>query len=87
MIYTAKITLKEALCGHSSINVPTLFEDQKIQLTLKNIVKPGSEQRLEGHGLPMAKSGRRRGDIIVKFDVEFPDELTEEQKNILAEIL
>jgi len=86
LIYTAKITLRDALCG-TTINIPTLDPNRVRKLQLTEVIKPTTEKRLTGDGLPIAKQPTNRGDIIVKFDIKFPDTLTNDQKEIIASTL
>jgi DnaJ-class molecular chaperone len=58
---------------------------RKVQLN--EVIKPTTEKRLTGDGLPIAKQPSNRGDIVVKFDIKFPDTLTTEQKEKLASTL
>ena len=80
LIYTARITLKDALCGNNKrIKIPiTLEGDKTISLVLpKNeVITPQTQKILSGLGLPNSKNIRERGDIIVKFDIQFPNTLT-----------
>lgn len=84
--YTAKITLKDALSGIAKVKVPTL-EGTKVALNLKDIIAPTTVKRLSGYGLPYPKEPTRRGDIIVNFDIKFPDTLTEPARQILMDVL
>lgn len=84
--YVAKISLKEALCG-CVIDVPTLTGERiPINLT-SEIVRPTTTKRLPGHGLPYPKEPSRKGDLIVTFDIRFPDKLTSTTKDILYDAL
>lgn len=84
--YTAKITLKQALCGFV-LDVPTL-SGEKLSLNLTNeVVKPNTAKRIQSHGLPLPKEPSRRGDLIVAFDIKFPDHLTQSVKDILYDTL
>ena len=85
LIYTAKIGLKEALCG-TTITVPTL-DGRKKQITINDVINPYTEKRITGEGLPYPKLTNKRGDIIVKFDIKFPDSLSAAQKQHLNTIL
>lgn len=76
----------QALCG-TTINVPTLDSSRVRKLQLNEVIKPTTEKRLTGDGLPIAKQPSNRGDIIVKFDIKFPDSLSSEQKEKLASTL
>lgn len=84
--YTAKISLKQALCG-TIIEVPTLT-GEKIPLNLTNeIIKPTTVKRLQGHGLPFPKEPSRKGDLTVVFDIKFPETLSSSVKDILYDTL
>ncbi|VVC29925.1 DnaJ domain,DnaJ domain, conserved site,Chaperone DnaJ, C-terminal,HSP40/DnaJ peptide- [Cinara cedri] len=84
--YTTSISLKQALCG-TEIVVPTLT-DKKIPLNLKSeVIKPTTVKRLQGHGLPYPKEPSRRGDLLVSFDIKFPEVLSPALKDILYDTL
>ncbi|CAG2111695.1 unnamed protein product, partial [Medioppia subpectinata] len=83
--YTAKVSLKEALCG-CKVNVPTL-SGELIPLRLSEVVRPTTQRRIPGHGLPHAKDTAKRGDIVVTFDIKFPDSLNEPTRQILWDCL
>lgn len=83
--YTAKITLREALCG-SVIYVPTLGSAQ-FKLTVHKIITPNMVKRIAGEGLPYSKEPDKRGDLIVAFEVLFPENLNEEKKALLWDLL
>ncbi len=51
------------------------------------MIKPTTEKRLTGDGLPLPKQPTKRGDIVVKFDIKFPDTLTKEQKEVISSTL
>lgn len=83
--YVHKLSLKDALCG-TSIDVPTLDgTDQKI--TLSSVTKPNSTRRLTGQGLPNPKLNNKRGDLIIEFNVVFPDSLGPEAKELIKNAL
>lgn len=85
LIFTAKISLRDSLIG-GQIEVPTL-DGRKITLPLNGIVQPDSTRRIHGEGLPLPKNPSKRGDLIVKYDIRFPDQLTSVQKDILLDTL
>lgn len=85
LIFTAKIGLKEALCG-TTITVPTL-DGRKKQVAISDVINPYTEKRIPGEGLPYPKMTNKNGDIIVKFDIKFPDSLSNAQKQHLNSIL
>ncbi|CAI9721147.1 dnaJ homolog subfamily B member 4-like [Octopus vulgaris] len=83
--YKAKISLREALCG-TTIQIPTI-SNRTIPFRLTEIIKPSTTKRIQGEGLPLAKQPMRRGDLIVEFDVKFPDSLSAYAKQTLLECL
>ncbi|CAK8688466.1 unnamed protein product [Clavelina lepadiformis] len=85
IICNKKVTLREALTGVTT-KIPRL-EGPPLTLPCFDIIKPGAQKRLKGEGLPLPKQPNRRGDLIVQFDVEFPDYLTSSQKSGLRDCL
>merc|ERR1712062_523696 len=83
--YTYKIPLREALCG-SVVQVPTLG-GKKVGINCTEVIKPTTTKRLQGYGLPFPKEPNRRGDLIVSFDVLFPDTVSTTSKRTLYEAL
>ncbi|KAH9420807.1 pre-rRNA processing and 40S ribosomal subunit assembly [Dermatophagoides pteronyssinus] len=85
IVYTAKVSLKDALTG-CRIMVPTL-ESEEFPLRMNDIITPQTIRRISGRGLPYPKEPTKRGDLIVKFDIQFPTSLTSDQKRAIAELL
>ncbi|XP_035464795.2 dnaJ homolog subfamily B member 5 [Scophthalmus maximus] len=85
IVYTTKITLKEALCG-CTVNVPTL-DNRMMPLPCSDVIKPGAVRRLRGEGLPLPKSPSNRGDLVVKFQVLFPDRIPPQSREIIKHSL
>lgn len=83
--YTAKVTLKQALCG-ITVRVPTLSGEQITLNTSNEVIKPNTVKRIQGKGLPFPKEPSRRGDLLVAFDIKFPDRITQGTKDILADL-
>lgn len=79
LIYEQKITLKEALCGHNfSVTHPN---GQTYEIRGNEILHKGVTKRLTRQGLTF------QGDLCIKFDIIFPETLTEEQQRQLELIL
>ena len=86
IVWTCKIPLYLAIEG-CLLNVPTL-EGKSFQFDIPNeILKPTTTKRFHGHGLPFSKEPHRRGDLIVNFEVLFPDQLSRASKNIISDAL
>jgi DnaJ-class molecular chaperone len=86
IIYTAKISLKEALCG-CKVNAPTLTGEHLPAVIIQEVVKPSTVRRIPGYGLPYPKDVGKRGDLIINFDIKFPDTLSENKKRTLSDCL
>jgi len=54
---------------------------------MNEIVKPTTVKRIQGQGLPFPKEPSRKGDLIVSFDIKFPDIITQSVKDILYDTL
>merc|ERR1711944_340527 len=84
--FNYKVPLREALCG-TVVQVPTL-DGKKVGINCRGeVIKPTTIKRLQGFGLPFPKDPTKRGDIIVTFDVLFPDQLTQSSKDIVYDVL
>jgi len=86
IVYTHKIKLKEALCG-TLVNVPLLNGQKRTINCMDEVIKPNTVKRIQGEGLPYPKEPSRKGDLIIKFDISFPDRITQSSKDILGDVL
>lgn len=86
--YTSKITLRQALVG-TVVKVPTLTGETLSISTINGgeIIKPNTVKRLQGRGLPFPKEPSRRGDLLVAFDIQFPNQLNQNARDILSDLL
>ncbi|XP_037720556.1 dnaJ protein homolog 1-like [Drosophila subpulchrella] len=78
--YTARISLKQALCG-AHLHVPSLLGKPLLICTQGEVLNPNSTRIFPGQGLPYRRESSRRGKLIVDFLIEFPTEIL--QDNIL----
>lgn len=86
LIYKAKISLKQALCGGSFIL--THLDGQEKKIGLKGITTPQTRRILQNEGMPISKSrNKERGNLHILFDVEFPEVISNDDRKILEKIL
>lgn len=79
LYYHHEISLKEALCGFSFV----MRHLNGTEYTLNNfnkIINPGHEIRLNNLGI-------KKGQLIIKFNIKFPENLNDEQKEKIKEML
>lgn len=69
--YVAKISLTDSLRG-LEVNVPTLTGGV-VPLNLKGPIYPSATKRIRNEGLPHPKDPTKRGDLVVSFDIIYPD--------------
>lgn len=85
LVHNRSISLKEALCGFKfeirHLNNKTFSFNNHTNVTL---IRPGYKKIIPGLG--MNKNGQT-GNLIINFDVNFPDSLTDDQIKKLSEIL
>lgn len=55
-------------------------------MNINDIVECDHVVRIPGKGMPR-RSGRGHGDLYITFEVDFPDELSAEQKKQLRQVL
>ena len=84
LTYNKDITLKEALCGFS-FELP-FFKNKKYKISneVGNIVKPGYIKEICGMGI---KRNNQIGRLFIKFNIIFPEDLSEEKIEELNSIL
>lgn len=79
-----KVPLVTALVGPST-SIRTL-DGREVDVPLQEVITPGGVQVVLGEGMPGGDGGKR-GDLYLDFDVEFPRQLNEDQKSLIAAAL
>lgn len=90
-----KIPLVEALAGPPEgvtrlSKTLELLDGRKLQIAVPmGIVKPGQTMTIPGEGMPIRKDGavQKKGDLVVRWEVVFPDRFTPAQKEGIRKIL
>uniref|UniRef100_A0A0D9V8H1 J domain-containing protein n=1 Tax=Leersia perrieri TaxID=77586 RepID=A0A0D9V8H1_9ORYZ len=86
LVLKAKVPLVSALTGWSFSF--RLLSGKKVSCSFQDeIICPGYEKVIKGEGMPIIDQKGARGDLRVKFEIAFPKQLTDDQRNGLAEIL
>ena len=58
------------------MEVPLLGGERMMVNLQDEIVKPSTVKRIVSKGLPLPKDPGRRGDLIISFDIVFPERLS-----------
>jgi DnaJ-class molecular chaperone len=86
------ISLKECLCGFSC-EIPHI-NGKMLRLNhsgSSHVIKPGEKKTIPGYGMVKNRGqdqeGSNTGNLVVTFEVTFPDKLSEDQITAIQEIL
>jgi len=85
LVYTARITLKQALCDHTE-TVRTL-DGRTLSIPCNEVISPGFSKRIAGEGMPISKQPGVKGDLQVKFNIVFPTHLSGTTRAQLVNLL
>lgn len=94
LVCQLRIPLVEALAGDPGgrrlTKTVEMLDGRKLQIPVPlGVVRPGQETTVSGEGMPVRKDGsvKKKGDLIVKFSVVFPDRLTPAQQEGIRKVL
>ena len=87
LIMRKKITLNDALCG-LEFYIEHL-DNRIIKVKTNDIITPNTIKVLEGEGMPKWQNPFKRGNLIIHFDIEFPEtgSIQQDYVKILKKIL
>jgi len=86
LIYTATITLSQALRG-VKLAIPHLDGTTREVTIRDRVIDPHYTHRVNGAGMPKPKEPGSYGDLIIKFDIKFPQSLSQTQKGLIKQAL
>ena len=69
------------------VKVPTLSGENLSLDFQDSVIRPSTVRRIPGRGLPHPKDPSRKGDLLVAFDVQFPESLSNHTRDILRNAL
>jgi DnaJ family protein B protein 4 len=78
LIYTANINLLQALTG-VKLTIPTL-DGRNLTVKIRDVITPEYTHIIPGEGMPISKNPSQKGNLIIKFKIAFPTELTDQQR-------
>ncbi|XP_071870344.1 dnaJ homolog subfamily B member 13 [Bombus fervidus] len=78
---TVDIFLREALTG-TVVTVNTL-DDRTLRIPLTSVITPYYKKYVRGQGLPLPESPKKRGSLVISFNIEYPVYLPVSNKNYI----
>ena len=75
--------LVDALCG--SVVGVEMLDERVLSVGLSEVCTPKGVKRVQGEGMP--KVGGGKGDLLIHYDIRFPEQLTLAQKEQLRRVL
>jgi len=85
LVHHAKIPLVRALTG-CTLELSTL-DGRDIIVGVNDVIHAGYEKVLAGEGMPSYDEPGKRGDLVIKYIVEFPKTLNDQQRHLLKSAL
>ncbi|XP_041807618.1 dnaJ homolog subfamily B member 13 [Chelmon rostratus] len=85
LIYKVPISLEMALTGFS-VDVETL-DGRLLSVPINDIVHPAYKKVVTGEGMPLSRDPSQRGNLIITFDIQFPEKLSAERKHQIKQAL
>ena len=86
LVYKKKLHLVEALCG--TVFIYKQLDNRLIKINTNNmIIIPNQVMKIVGEGMRKNGDNNTYGDLIIKFNIIFPEELSEQRKKYLLKIL
>jgi DnaJ-class molecular chaperone len=82
LIHTVEISAVDAMLG-AKIKVPSHEGEREIELPAG--IQPGSQFALRGHGMPGANGGPP-GDLVIAVQVIVPEELSDQQRELVEKL-
>jgi len=85
LIHTANVLLGRALTG-TTVDIHTL-DERTLHIPINDIIKPGYKKIVPTEGMPLSTDPTQKGDLIIEFNIEFPQSLTPERKELVRSSL
>lgn len=85
LVYSYRLPLRDALLG-ARFHVE-LFTGEVVTLEFDGPVFNGVTKRIVGYGMPLPAKPWKRGDLLVEFDVGFPDAVADEFHEAIMKLL
>ncbi|CAD48948.1 heat shock protein 40 [Plasmodium falciparum NF54] len=84
LYYRHIITLEQSLTGFDFV-IKSL-DNRDIHIQIDEVVKPDTKKVIKNEGMPYSRDPSIRGNLIVEFDIIYPNTIKKEQKKLIKEI-
>jgi DnaJ homolog subfamily B member 4 len=85
LVYVHKVPLRDALTG-TTVEIQTL-DGRMLRIPVNEIVSPGMQKVVPNEGMPVTKYPGTKGNLRIKFEVLFPKQLSDSQREVLRQAL
>lgn len=85
LVTTQKISLVEALTGYT-VRLTTL-DGRSLTIPINNVIHPTYEEVVPKEGMPIPKDPSKKGNLRIKFDINFPARVNATQKAKIKQLL
>jgi DnaJ-class molecular chaperone len=86
LIYKKSLSLADALCG--SVFMVKQLDERMLKIDTSGLIlKSGDVVKVAGEGMPLKTDQYKRGELIIRITVDFPEKLSDERKTYLRKIL
>ncbi|SCU90700.1 LAME_0E09692g1_1 [Lachancea meyersii CBS 8951] len=83
LTYSLPLTFKESLLGFNK-TIQTI-DGRTLPISRIQPVQPSEVSKYPGQGMPIAKTPSQRGDLIVKYKIDYPTSLSASQRSAIME--
>jgi len=85
LVYRQTVSLKQALIGFT-VTIDTL-DNRRLRIPINKVVSPTYTHKVPNEGMPISKNLPQRGNLLIEFDIVFPQRLSENQKQTISQCL
>ncbi len=85
LVYVHRVPLRDALTG-TVVELQTL-DGRVLRIPVNEIISPGMQKVVPNEGMPVTKYPGTKGNLRIKFEVLFPKQLSDSQREVLRQAL
>lgn len=82
---TIKLTLRESLLGYK--RQITHLDGHIVEVEHDGVTQPSSVRIIENEGMPHQEMHSQKGNLVINFEIDYPQKLTSEQAELVKQLL